>query len=292
MNGRVYDPRLGRMLSPDPLTQAPENGQNYNRYTYANNNPLKYSDPSGFCFSGAGADSAACAEAAKFVIASAAAFVFDGMFGGNGCDKTCQYRHAALDWCRTQAVCFDAVQGVKEKRRRRAAVAILEATQAGLDWSIDNHRVIVEQPMPGANKELIEKAKNGEVIRGPDGTTILYGSEEVNRPTGRSRIDWDEIPEDRWTQLPILGGPKWISEAGFGIEIATQTGRQQSEYQVGVRYYQVEIVGGVIVSKSIKGVEWTDETRWIDDPIGEFTRRKRRVCIPNPGFEKGCTPAW
>ncbi|MCP5130848.1 MAG: RHS repeat-associated core domain-containing protein [Pseudomonadales bacterium] len=48
MNGRIYDPRLGRMLSPDPVTQAPENGQNYNRYTYAYNNPLKYSDPSGF----------------------------------------------------------------------------------------------------------------------------------------------------------------------------------------------------------------------------------------------------
>jgi hypothetical protein len=50
MNGRVYDPRLGRMLSPDPVTQAPENGQNYNRYTYAYNNPLKYTDPSGFEF--------------------------------------------------------------------------------------------------------------------------------------------------------------------------------------------------------------------------------------------------
>jgi hypothetical protein len=48
MNGRIYDPRLGRMLSPDPVTQAPENGQNYNRYTYAYNNPLKYKDPSGF----------------------------------------------------------------------------------------------------------------------------------------------------------------------------------------------------------------------------------------------------
>ncbi len=36
------------MLSPDPVTQAPEFGQNYNRYTYAFNNPLKFKDPSGF----------------------------------------------------------------------------------------------------------------------------------------------------------------------------------------------------------------------------------------------------
>jgi hypothetical protein len=49
MNGRVYSPELGRMISPDPVTQAPESGRNYNRYTYAYNNPLKYTDPSGFC---------------------------------------------------------------------------------------------------------------------------------------------------------------------------------------------------------------------------------------------------
>ena len=48
MNGRVYAPGLGRMLSPDPVTQAPENGQNYNRYSYVSNNPLKFTDPSGF----------------------------------------------------------------------------------------------------------------------------------------------------------------------------------------------------------------------------------------------------
>lgn len=48
MNGRIYEPRLGRMLSPDPVTQAPKNGQNYNRYSYAYNNPLKYTDPSGY----------------------------------------------------------------------------------------------------------------------------------------------------------------------------------------------------------------------------------------------------
>ena len=52
MNGRLYSPSLGRMLSPDPVTQAPENAQNYNRYSYAFNNPLKYTDPTGWfaCF--------------------------------------------------------------------------------------------------------------------------------------------------------------------------------------------------------------------------------------------------
>ena len=47
MNGRIYDPRLGRFLSPDPYVQAPDNSQNYNRYSYCLNNPLKYTDPDG-----------------------------------------------------------------------------------------------------------------------------------------------------------------------------------------------------------------------------------------------------
>lgn len=50
MNGRLYDPQLGRMLSPDNYVQADNLGQNYNRYSYAINNPLKYTDPSGEIF--------------------------------------------------------------------------------------------------------------------------------------------------------------------------------------------------------------------------------------------------
>ena len=48
MNGRVYDPMLGRFLSPDPIVQGLNNSQNFNRYSYALNNPLKFIDPSGY----------------------------------------------------------------------------------------------------------------------------------------------------------------------------------------------------------------------------------------------------
>lgn len=48
MNGRLYDPELGRMLSPDPYVQIPEYSQNFNRYSYVLNNPLNMTDPSGF----------------------------------------------------------------------------------------------------------------------------------------------------------------------------------------------------------------------------------------------------
>ena len=48
MDGRVYDPVLGRFLSPDPTVQAPTNSQSYNRYTYVFNNPLSFTDPTGY----------------------------------------------------------------------------------------------------------------------------------------------------------------------------------------------------------------------------------------------------
>ncbi len=48
MNGRIYDPLLGRFLSADPFVQFPNNLQNYNRYSYALNNPLSLVDPSGY----------------------------------------------------------------------------------------------------------------------------------------------------------------------------------------------------------------------------------------------------
>ncbi len=48
MNGRVYDPLVGRFISPDPFVQMPDYSQSYNRYSYAFNNPLRFSDPSGF----------------------------------------------------------------------------------------------------------------------------------------------------------------------------------------------------------------------------------------------------
>jgi hypothetical protein len=48
MNGRVYDPVLGRFLSADPYVDDAGDSQAYNRYTYVSNNPLGYTDPSGY----------------------------------------------------------------------------------------------------------------------------------------------------------------------------------------------------------------------------------------------------
>jgi RHS repeat-associated protein len=52
MNGRVYDPLLGRSGTPDPMTEAPFSTQGWNRYAYVGNSPVNFTDPSGYCFMG------------------------------------------------------------------------------------------------------------------------------------------------------------------------------------------------------------------------------------------------
>ncbi|MBN2420314.1 MAG: RHS repeat-associated core domain-containing protein [Deltaproteobacteria bacterium] len=46
-NARLYDPFIGRFISPDTIIPQPYNPQSLNRYSYCLNNPLRYTDPSG-----------------------------------------------------------------------------------------------------------------------------------------------------------------------------------------------------------------------------------------------------
>jgi len=54
MNGRCYDPQMSSFLSVDAYVQSPDNSQNFNRYAYCLNNPLKYIDPTGWMMQGVG----------------------------------------------------------------------------------------------------------------------------------------------------------------------------------------------------------------------------------------------
>lgn len=52
MGGRTYNPVLGRFMQADPNIQFAGNLQSYNRYSYVMNNPMKYTDPSGYFLAG------------------------------------------------------------------------------------------------------------------------------------------------------------------------------------------------------------------------------------------------
>ena len=47
MNARYYLPEVGRFVSADTIVPEPSNPQDWNRYTYTQNNPITYTDPSG-----------------------------------------------------------------------------------------------------------------------------------------------------------------------------------------------------------------------------------------------------
>ena len=44
---RFYSPKLGRFLSADSIVPNPANPQDFNRFSYVRNNPVRYTDPSG-----------------------------------------------------------------------------------------------------------------------------------------------------------------------------------------------------------------------------------------------------
>jgi RHS repeat-associated protein len=47
LNGRVYDPLVGRFMGADPVADGVGASSGFNRYAYVRNNPLSFTDPSG-----------------------------------------------------------------------------------------------------------------------------------------------------------------------------------------------------------------------------------------------------
>jgi hypothetical protein len=80
MNGRVYDPVLGRFLSADPFVGDTYDAQDYNRYSYVGNNPMNATDPSGY-FSLKDVVKIVAVVVAAWVTAGAALYAYAGMTG-------------------------------------------------------------------------------------------------------------------------------------------------------------------------------------------------------------------
>jgi RHS repeat-associated protein len=96
MNGRLYDPLIGRFMSADPFIQAPGNLQSYNRYAYVMNNPLNLTDPSGY---------SAWTRIRGFVVAVVAA-VADAYGCAGYCSQAVQY----YNYAKTAQAYYNAYQ--------------------------------------------------------------------------------------------------------------------------------------------------------------------------------------
>jgi len=110
MNGRVYEPVAGRFLSRDPIIDGFDSSQGPNGFAYVHNNPLAYTDPSGFsCDPPAGMTDA---EAQAYITQCEAAYESGGWGAVAENERWC----AMLDigcqqqnWLETQASFYDAV---------------------------------------------------------------------------------------------------------------------------------------------------------------------------------------
>ncbi len=79
MNGRVYDPALGRFLSADPLLGNLGDSQSINPYAYVGNRPLNATDSTGYVV-----DGGASVVVIKFIFNSLAASILSGVFPHGG----------------------------------------------------------------------------------------------------------------------------------------------------------------------------------------------------------------
>jgi len=66
MHARYCSPMLGRFLSVDPLGGVEPKPQSWNRYAYALNNPLAFTDPTGMYVTNCGSDEQCLANAKTF----------------------------------------------------------------------------------------------------------------------------------------------------------------------------------------------------------------------------------
>jgi RHS repeat-associated protein len=55
-NARWYDPYINHFTQPDTIVPNPYNSQDWDRYAFVRNNPVRYTDPSGHCINGTTGD--------------------------------------------------------------------------------------------------------------------------------------------------------------------------------------------------------------------------------------------
>ena len=92
----MFDAKIGRFLSVDPVYQAPTNSQSTNPYSYVMNNPLSLTDPSGY--------TSACPDGSKDACPNEIKRVYKGHNDTGSMDHLAGEKGAHIDSLKSQAV--------------------------------------------------------------------------------------------------------------------------------------------------------------------------------------------
>lgn len=142
MQARYYDPGRGGFLSVDPVSPAPGNLFNFNRYDYTNNNPINHTDPDGRCADGVTCDqmvqsygtwaAANPEEADKLgrTIGLPGVMVMAAPTAGLVGFAVLRSPLTYLAFSRATGVDLDVVNAMKAAQERQRAAELVEATKA------------------------------------------------------------------------------------------------------------------------------------------------------------------
>lgn len=165
MDARYYDPLIGRFYSNDPVGYSRNNPVgSFNRYSYVNNNPYKYTDPSGMCFW----DACIVEAAIAITLVEAAVFVGTAALAGYAASEALNAYNESADVIEVEKIDDDKI---KEGPKERGNAPI------GVDGEpIEIHHE--DQTMDGPKTEMTQTEHRGK------------GNYRKNHPNkGKSKID-------------------------------------------------------------------------------------------------------
>jgi RHS repeat-associated protein len=204
MNGRIYAPGVGRMISADPYIPDPGNTQAFNRYSYVYNNPLSYTDPSGFTPIGDAAAVSVCGPEGALlcsaivstivdevavkgikklldVIGDLLGDLFGGLFGGGGRP----FKPTVAGCYSTNPVACTGVRGVNSTPGFNPVMGLAGVTGAGGDIGIDR-RPAARSYLERVLGAIAARNRNGWAS--PDEVALAV-REHIRRATNMSRYE-------------------------------------------------------------------------------------------------------
>ena len=204
MNGRVYDPTIGRFLSTDILIQAPNNSQSYNRYSYVWNNPLSMVDPSGYACGGIPLEY--------------------GILNGNRVSSEISHNMWATRHIR-QEIAKIRMERAREESASRAANKAIKA-------AIEANRSVTKQPGTLKDPNLAKVSDTGQSSGKSEikkiGGSTSQASIGASAQTGSPSANQSTASSSSSTAIPSLPAPCTGECVADGIDLSNMPSQQST----------------------------------------------------------------